>query len=263
MDMISKELSRFNFKENEENKKESKTIFLVIAAFSVAYSLFALTFLHQLWYHYLISGFSGVVFGYILKEWYFEIESKKFFREVNEFIDAFVRGYEGCHGNFKEALIGAQARGSVRISRLVYKLDSALKSEDYEEECEKIKSQVSIIPLKSFVEILVVLKGKGRSVDNKGEDHFLKAFQQLSASISQQILHQEKSKVDNKTTEVWILLAPLVAIPGTLLIYLLLFQEYFDILSCYETLEAKTTAALTFLFSSLGALFVNWVRKNR
>ena len=149
------------------------------------------------------------------------------------------------------------------MKRLISKLASALESEQYIDECEKIKSQIQLVSLKSFVEILVVLKRKGRSVDSKGEDHFLKAFQALSSSISQQILHQERSAVDNKTTEIWILLAPLVVIPGTLLIYLLLFQEYFDILSCYRTLEAKTTAALTFLFSSIGALFVNWVRNNR
>ena len=263
MGMFAMELSRINFKENEENRKESKTIFLYIAALSLLYSIFALCILHQLWYHYLISVFSGIVFGYVIKEWYFEKERKKFFREVNEFIDAFARCYEGNHGNVKEALISAQERGSIRMKRLISKLVSALESEQYADECEKIKNHIPLVSLKSFIEILVVLKGKGRSVDSKGEDHFLKAFQALSSSISQQILHQERSDVDNKTTEIWILLAPLVVIPGTLLIYLLLFQEYFDILSCYRTLEAKTTAALTFLFSSIGALFVNWVRNNR
>lgn len=247
----------------EENRIENRVVFLSIAALSLVYTIFALCILHQLWYHYLISIFSGIVFGYIMKEWYFEKERKKFLREVNEFIDAFARCYEGSHGNVREALARAQERGSIRMKMLLSKLNSALKSEQYVEECEKIKNQISLVSLKSFIEILVVLKGKGRSLDNKGEDQFLKAFQALSASISQQILHQERSALDNKTTEIWILMAPLVAIPGTLLIYLLLFQEYFDILSCYRTLEAKTTATLTFLFSSLGALFVNWVRNNR
>lgn len=263
MNWFAVELSLVNFKETDENKRESKLITIALGSLSLIYMIFVLCFLHQLWYHYLVAIFSGIAFGYIMKEWYFELERKKLLKEAHEFMDAFARCYEGNNGNMIAAIGGAKDRGSERMRRFMNKLEQALKKENFEAECNLVREKAPLIFMKSFVELLVVLKQKGRSRDGKGEDLFLKAFQQLSNSISQEILRDERNLADNKSTEVWILLAPLAVIPGTLLIYLLLFQKYFDILSCYETLEAKTTAAITFLVSGVGAIFVNWVRRNR
>jgi len=260
--MLAEELSKINFKIPEENKKESRAIFTVLLILSLLYTLLALYFLHWLWYHYFISIIGGMVFGYIAKEWFFESERKKLLGETSEFLEAYARCYEGGNGNINQCLHKAMERGTNRIRRLIVEIEEALNNEKYENECLKVKERLSVGYLKSFIDILLVLKEKGRTT-RVGEDLFLRAFQQLALSVGQEIIRLEKNELDNKATEVWVLMAPMVAIPGTHFIYLLLFQKYFDVLSSYDSLEAKTTAALTYLLSSLGALFLNWIRKNR
>lgn len=262
IEKIEMRLGRMNFLPKEVNRKKAKNHQILLLLTTTLYGLFILAILHTLWYHLLIVLLGSFVFGYIIEDWYFGFLFRKHLIEVNEMIEAFTRCYEASHGNLVSAIRSTRKRTSEAMSRFLDLLEEALGDELYEEAGIRLKSVTKESFANGVVDIAILLKKKGRILGGKGEDLFLKALIEMSSASGQGIVSWERNELENKTTEVWILLAPIVIFPGTWLLYLLLFQKYFDILAAYRSFEAQSIAATTFLMSSIGALLVNWVRKS-
>ncbi len=261
MGRIKEELRVLNYRDGKENERAERLIVCGMIVASLLYGGFALWFIHRLWYQWLIALFSGLVFGFVVKEWWLGFEKGRHIRDVNELAEAFARCYEGSNGSLRSSVEGAKGRVSERMGRFLDRLTKALESKDYEAACDELIEKFGTGHLCTLIDLAVIMKRNGRVQEKGGTDLFSRALIQLSGTIGNEIIHQEKEVLENKSTELWILLAPIVIFPGTWSLYSLLFQPYFDILSCYKSLEACSVASLIFLSSSLGAVFFHWVRK--
>ncbi len=232
----------------------------------VIYFCFAAVFFHSVWYHICLALSSAIIFSVIFKEWENEREKDRFLNDTDKFLDILIHYYQHYDGHIVEALKNSAERTKGELGLIAELIIDEMQGVDLVSGKIRIETYLrNRLSTDSYwfhglVEILFIIKEKGRNTKDE-DDVYIISLEKMSELIKQEILKKMRNDNDNRTTEIWIMLTPLVAIAGTQLVYLVLFQNNFDILSTYKSIEAQTIASMTFIVGSLGALFVNWIRR--
>lgn len=222
---------------------------------------------HDLWYHKVLAVVSSMIFIYILHGNYFERLENKIREELPELGNSIEHYYTHHDGNLIAALESAELRTKPELKVFVAKIKEIFKNEDYLENINVLKSNMSNFWLQILCTILSIAKEKGGKIikvntNGERENVISEVLEKLSNIIEFNNIQQGYDNAEMKQYEFMTFLAPYGIIFVTKFYYAY-FSKYIDVMSAYETVEAKTYVAMIFLFGNLGTLFIHWVRRSQ
>lgn len=263
----NKTLSTINLRSELDNMLLSIRIslLLIIAGlinFTVVYYL-----AHDLWYQTLMAVASSIIFVYVLYGNYLESVETKIKNELPNLCSDLEHYYTHHDGNLIAALENTEKSQKPEIQIIVRKIIDVLQKENYIENMNLLKSRMTFFWLQILCTILSFAKEKGGKVvklNEKGEsvNVIAEVLEKMTNIIEFGNIQQGYDNAEMKQYELIIFLSPYAIVFVTKLYYSY-FSQYIDVMSAYNTIEAKTYVSLIFLTGNLGTLFINWVRKNK
>lgn len=253
---MNNRFTQINQKAPAQNLETSIRLILLLVLLGSLYFIFAWSTFNGLWYHKILCILSTLTFTYLCEQSYFELYEKRIKKDFPGTIKKLSHYYGHYGGNVIPALEDTALRCPRSNSIYILKIKEALLKPDYKRQIEELEDKMPTIWLKMLCRLIMFAKENGEAEEAVISNN----LKRLANIVTFLNIEQEYNDAELLGMQFFVFFVPLLVIPVTgwynanLLIGL-------DVADIYRSIEAQSMTAIMLFMSSLGALFIHWMRR--
>ena len=224
----------------------------ILLSIYILYCIRYLYLLNSVWYIYLFTFISCIIFIYSYLDIRIGLINKKFKNNIPKTI-RLIRYYLVHTKNIDKAMDRVLERTPKNTKKVVLLIQNAIQHSYPSEELKKLKARLNSSWSSILFDVILQSKLHGNDIS--------KNLNELANVVEFQNIQQEYDNVELLGGQIFVFLLPLIGIPFVQLFNDFLF-EAMEAQNIYTSLSSSIEVAKILMVTNILTLFLSWIRKN-